>query len=419
MIRPFSTLAVAAALFAMSAPAQGRLIGLTAGNTGVSPELRRQTVCSLPERVCPTGISSPAGFAGGAAYNAINRSVWHTQGTRMAEIRIGDCQLLCSAPAVLTLGPGSLASGLTISERFATLFQLESVPGAARIHALNIRSCPPEPVGVVPCTVNLPTNFHLAGALALDEKRGTFFVAASVFGAALPNNQVLVLRRDAPCAELCRFRVDTCGGTNLGAIRAMAHDTCNQRLYVSDGKDTVVFDTTNLLVGGNCNPTLLSCCVVPPGNQEWYGFDIEPNHAASVGQSCTDHNCPSCPSMRLVEGADATVGNQSYNVRVVDAPAGTFATVGIGAGACSPPGLPLFCGRWHALSLPLIFTGVFPLSGTPGQCDGTGATRIPIPFDFGLCGGTVCLQAVIACPTGDPFRLGFGLTNALDVVIGS
>lgn len=408
-------IAAALALLATVGAAQGRLIGLTAGG-GASPELRRQTVCSLPTRVCPTGISSPTGFEGGAAYNAINRSVWHTDGTRMAEIRIDDCQLLCSTPAILTLGAGSAASGLTISERTTTLFQLESVPGTARIHRHNIRSCPPN-VTALPCQVALPTNFHIAAGLAIDERRGVLFVAASVFAAANPLNTVLVVKSDNPCAVVCAFRVDTCGATNLGAIRALAHDTCEERLYVSDGQDTVVLDTSNL--DNNCDVTLVSCCNVPPGNQSWFGFDIEPVHAVTVGQSCTDQNCASCPNMTLSEVGNATIGNQSYAVRITDGPGRSFATIGIGAGACSPPGLPLFCGRWHALSFPVIFTPVFPLNGTPGMCDGNGAARIPIPFDFGLCRGTVCLQGVIACPTGSPFLLGFGLTNALDVVVGS
>lgn len=408
-------IAAALTLLATVGTAQGRLIGLTAGG-GASPELRRQTVCSLATRVCPTGISSPTGFAGDAAYNAMNRSVWHTDGTRMAEIRIDDCQLLCSAPATLTLGPGSAASGLAISEHSTTLFQLESVPGTARIHRHNIRSCPPNSI-VVPCTIALPSNAHLAGALSIDERRQVLFVATSVFAAAVPLNTVLVVKRDNPCDVVCRFRVDSCGATNLGPIRAMAHDTCNERLYVSDGQDTVVLDTSNL--DNNCDVTLVSCCNVPPGNQSWFGFDIEPVHAATVGRSCTDENCTSCPNMELFEAGDATIGNQSYSVRIIDGPGRSFATVGIGAGACSPPGLPLFCGRWHALSLPIIFTPVFALNGTPGLCDGSGIARIPIPFDFGLCGGAVCLQAVVACPTSSQLRLGFGLTNALDVVVGN
>ena len=74
MSSPSIKFAAALALLVTVGTAQGRLIGLTAGGGG-SPELRRQSICSLPNRACPTGIPSPSGFAGGAAYNAMNRSV--------------------------------------------------------------------------------------------------------------------------------------------------------------------------------------------------------------------------------------------------------------------------------------------------------------------------------------------------------
>ncbi|MEM7201922.1 MAG: hypothetical protein AAF628_16770 [Planctomycetota bacterium] len=387
-----------------------RLIGLTTGGPVVTPQVSRQQLCQTPSLVCPTGIASPSGHAGGAAYNALNASIWVTQGTRMEERRIADCQLICSTPANLTLGAGSVATGLAICESRFQMLQLESVLGNAAVSVRHIRSCPPQVISV--CSFNLPSPRHLAGAVAVDDRNGRVFYATSVFGGLVsPQNTVLVARLDDPCNILCRFTVDSCDATTrLGAIVGAAYDACSGALYFTDGTNTTCMREPSPATTP-CSFRSVRCC--PTGGLlTWHGLDIEPAHPRTVGSSCIGRNCPNCPNQALVANGDPSVGNPGFSISGENLPAGMIFVLGVSPGRCQVPGLPFSCGR-YVLGPRAIFLPASMVGGM--RCDGQVLTSLPIPKDYSLCGLSLCAQGFVVCRT--PIGNGISVLNALDVTV--
>lgn len=404
---------LAGLLLASLLPAQRTLIGFATDSATTNPNvIARQVLCTPGERVCPTGMATPASpWAGGAAYNALRRSVWHTQGTRMSEVRIDDCQLLCSAAANLTLGNGSLCTGLEICESRHAMYALESTAGVAALTVWDIRACPPQVRNT--CSFTLPTRSHIAGAVAVDEREGRIFYAASLWTTAVPQNFVLVARLGDPCNILCRFPVDTCGNRGMVAITGMTYDACDGLLYVTDGSQTAVLRTRPT---SPCDFVAVACCERSPAiaTYGWHGIDIEPPHAEPVGASCTGLNCPSCPSMRLSVRGDAVIGNPEFALEVHDAPSPSVFFAALSPGQCRVPGLPVFCGRWHTDLSGVVFLPGIALTGAAG-CNGDATLPLPIPYDYALCRAVLCAQGIVACRNAT--ALGFGLTNSVEIHI--
>lgn len=399
-------------LFAQPSRTPPQLIGFTSGGTS-SPLIQHQTICRPSQRVCPTGMASASGWAGGAAYNAINGSVWHTQGTRMAEVRIRDCRLLCSTPAILSLGTGSVASGLAICESRYQLYQLESIRGRAALHIRHLRSCPLN--ALTSCRFALPSTRHSAGAVAFDERGEVFYYATSIFPTGTivvpPQNIILVAKASSPCNIICRISLPNCGNTRLGAITAMAFDSCSGLLYVSDGRKTSIRRRSTSSV---CSFTDVGCCSPSPSAQTWHGFDIESSHAAKVGRSCLGQTCRNCPDVELVTIGDPAVGNPAFAFRIQKGQAGTIGYLGLNVGGCRVPGIALACGFWHLNANMFLFAPQV-LAGT--GCDGTATWALPVPKDFALCHVPICAQGVFVCTS--PAGASVGLTNALGFHIGN
>ncbi|MBK8974833.1 MAG: hypothetical protein IPM29_02815 [Planctomycetes bacterium] len=224
---------------------RGNLIGYTAATASPSttpPLIQRQRVCGPVERVCPAGNLAPAtDWAGGLAYDGTIAGYWFTQGTRITQHRLQGCQLECAFPAELTLGAQSVATGLAFVESSHTLYQLESVPGAAALHTFSTLPCPPFRTGT--CNLALPSLRHIAGAVAIDQRNGYVLYGASVFVTPTPTNSniILVAQLTDPCNVVCRIPVGDCSAaTPFGAIRGMAYDDCDGVLYVTDGDRTIV-----------------------------------------------------------------------------------------------------------------------------------------------------------------------------------
>lgn len=413
-------LTVASALSAQGTIDRGRLIGLAAdfGGPAITPAtVQRQLLCRDAARVC-AGIGQPVTeWAGGLAYNGANASVWQTQGTRMAEHAIGTCDLLCSSPAELQLGAGSLATGLAISEAAATLYQLESLPGMGALHQWSIAQCPP--TVFASCRFALPTNRHIAGSVTVDRKNGWILYAASIFGPAPagPQNTILVAQLTDPCNIVCTFPVLACNPTApLGAITGLAFDDCDELLYVTDGTKTLSMRRTALQP---CSYQPVACCLIgPAGNQSWAGIDIEAVHPVALGQSCLGGNCPNCGNLALVAHGDPNVGNPDFGISIVNGPVGGRAFLAFNVGRCTPQNLPIFCGPFYPDigALPPVIIGLGVLNGG-APCDGSIRSRIAVPLDFSLCGGALCFQGIVLCPVA--VQPSVALTNALQILVDS
>jgi hypothetical protein len=396
---------------------RGRLIGLAADTTAPSvtpPTVQRQVLCRDAARVC-AGIGQPAtAWAGGLAYNAARASIWQTQGTRMAEHAIDDCRRLCSVPAQLLLGPGSVATGLALVEGTGTLYQIESIPGTAALHQWSLANCPPQVT--TSCRIALPSDRHLAGAVAVDRRSGFIYYATSVFGPTTinPLNQILVARLADPCSVLCSFPVAACSPTQrLGPITGLALDECDLRLYATDGNNTVSLRSASATP---CDYVVENCCPRgPAGSQSWFGLDIEGVHPIPVGDSCLGGRCPDCNRMRLIAHGDPAVGNPFFGISVVDGPAGGRAFLAFNVGRCTNQTVPFLCGPFYPdlNTLPPVIISLGVLGGA--GCNGSLRSAIPVPVDYSLCEGALCFQGIVICPVAS--QPSIALTNALQIII--
>lgn len=400
-----ATLAIAlcAPAFAQSGP----LIGFGADLNGSNSAILDQALCNPAMVVCTNVLPGPAQpHAGGAAFDPHRESLWHTEGTRLFEVTPDGCVRGCATPAALVLGPNSLVGGLTFDTRPNQLIHVESVPGVAAIVTYQLTPSQRCPTRLGACRVMLPTQRHLAGAIALDAKRDHLYVATSLFAAgAAPQNGILLIDRNDPqCAPRCLLTAQNCGRGTLQAIRAMAYDECDDRLYVSDGRQTSVFRVQH--AGTRC-PRLLAetCCPTnAPNGQFWAGFDRRPIEPRRLGGGCLPRrSCPTCPTPpTLSTSGAAVIGNTSFRFHIGDAPAGTTGFVIFTPGSCVPQNFS--CGTLYP-ALPTMVLGPMPLAG--GACSAGADFPLPIPENFALCNLLLCAQGLLICPNG-----GLGLTNA-------
>lgn len=394
--------------------AQTNLIGLGYDTVGVlPPALLQQKTCNPGARICPT-VFVPAlavPWAGGAAYDPRARTLWATDGALMTEQMVPGCAFVCRSPAMLTLGPAAVASGLEICPSLAQMFQIETVPGAVALHIWNIATCPITPMFT--CPMPLPTIAHVAGGVAIDDANGWIFYATSVFGGGGPANMILVAALNNPCQIVCRIPVQNCGGAVLGPIRALAFDECGQALIMSDGLQTLTMRRTGV---APCAFAAVQCCPMSPGvaTYGWVGFDIEPLHPINIGVSCLGPNCAPCPNMRLDAAGDPAIGNGAFALNLSGAPVGSVFALAVSGGPCVAPGLPIFCGQWHLQLATTVFLPMVPVAGL-GPCQGAASAPLPIPKNYSLCGVNLCFQGVVICLSA--IGPGFGLTNAVDAIL--
>jgi hypothetical protein len=404
-----------AAALAASVSAQGQLIGLGYDPAVVNvPVILQQTLCQPGARLCPAvGMVNPLAvpWAGGAAYNGRNESMWTTDGILIVETRLRNCQPICRVPAARALGPASFAGGLEILPGPGVMYQVESLPGVAQLHRWDISVCPP--VLTASCQLPLPSPQHVCGGIAIDEVNGEIFYATSVFGALGPANVVLGAPLNNPCNIVCRIPVQGCGTLVMGALRGFCFDECRQVMHLTDGNQTLSLRRAG---AGPCQFAQIACCAASPntGPYGWVGVDVEPQHAQPVGAACFGVNCVPCPNMALGTIGDPVLGNPTFQLEVTGAPVASVMAIGLSPGGCNVPGLPLLCGNWHPTLGSTFFLPSVPVGGAL-PCQGTATLPLPIPTNFGLCGAPLCFQGVIVClASGSP---GLALTNAVNVVL--
>ena len=383
--------------FATAVPAQTRpgLIGLT--NT--PPSILRQAFDCQSERCDPAFPATTARAAGGTAYDAILGAVWVTNGTTLAAFEAGGCRTVCT-PRPVPLPNNVLATGLAVNERARVLVITDS---ANVIHQFPL-ACPLGPRNAA-CDVTplLPAG-HVLGGVATDDVNDHVLYAASNFGAANPNNLILVARRANACQPHCRIPVPSCGTAPLGPITGLAFDPCAFVIWATDGLQTVGmrYDPSTT----TCQTHAVQCCRLPATlAQRYVGLCIEPSSATPEGRNCQNGICPSCPLMAHTAIGDAALGNPAFALELSSAPANAQTWIVVGAGACAPNGplLPPICGP---ILVPLrpapIVVGPIPTGGTVG-CTGSALVRVPIPLDRSICGAVLSSQFLGLCTTGPAF----------------
>lgn len=411
MRRPVPLLLGALALVSPTA-AQFLVYG---GVNGGVPGIERQLAGCNELPLCgPLLGLPPTPWAGGTAYNPLQRVVFDSDGSSLVGAAAltfgGPCQVTCAPITPPGITPGSLVTGLAFEEdgtSSGALWSLDSAGGLQKL-GWQTRSCPgPGPR----CSIAgfMPTPNHRPGGLAISEAHGLIFFSASDFTGAVPANWIFAAPLANPCQPTCRMQVGNCHLT-LGPITGLAFDDCHGLLVMTDGTNTM--NTTFVPAGGGFPCTYLapSCC--PPTLGRRYGLCIEAKHPSSAGASCLAAPCPSCPSMVLNAVGDAVIGNSNFAFRLDSAPPNVPTACLVGLGPCTA-GIPFACGQIHLpLAPPPISLATLVTSG--GPCAGSVSFPLPVPLNVGLCGAPLSAQTLIVCPGGP---LGIGLTNAVCLVV--
>ena len=214
------------------------------------------------------------------------------------------------------------------------------------------------------------------------------------------------------------------GWNDQTLIKGLAYDSCQDRLYLTDGLKIVYgklpIDAAGTRVGvivknsKGANVRIFQiegCCALSLRSQEYTGLSIYPNKK-SVGTSCVTAPCNSCSKMRAGTIGDAILGNPDFALSVTNAPGNwTTLALGIGVGSCSTKGIPLgFCGT---IKLPLAATALFLFQNPGPVAAGCAGGRVvktgTIPSQPSLCGLKLSTQWVVECRSSS--GVGAGVTN--------
>lgn len=407
MSHRLASIALLAFALPLAAQSQPRLIGFTQ----LMNNLKTNTsTCATQQCAVPGVPVPPSPIAGGTAYDANRGAVWMTNGFVLGMFDPLNCAPLCPPFALGPILGNALATGLALNENKGIMFLSDNMD---RIHVLK-PACPMLPGNVCSLVGVLPAGYKVGG-IASDDVNSLLFYAASDWSAAVPNTIVYVAPQNAPCAPICKFQVPNgCIGLTLGHITGVAYQCCRDIVWLTDGRLSMGLAFSK----ANCSVQLLTCCAMP-GNDRYVGLCIEPSHPATVGSSCTAPNCAPCATMAHDHVGDPTLGNPSFGLRLVNAPANASSLLVLNLGACNPPGIPIgiFCGP---LLVPLAptspITVLMPTGGTTG-CTGGGTLNLAIPLNPFFCGITLSSQFLIVCPSAA--GIGTGVSNCLSWTISS
>lgn len=389
--------ALAASLLAQTPP---HLVGITRN----LPALRHQShnpcallgQCALP---FPNAAALPP-FAGGTAWDPTRSGAWVSNGLMLGKFD-DTCAPMCAPQPIPTLGGNAFVTGMEVVEGLNQLWLIDST-GILHFYT---NACPPLPLGT--CNTGLAQTAigNVTTGLAVDEGNGLVFISYPLF--PLGQNRIVVSPIGAPCNQVANFLLPACF-TAFGPVLGLACDWGNQRLYATDGGNTVAMSYA--WVAPNVIPGPITCCAAPAAADPMIGLAIRPGRATSVGTSCANGSCAPCPQVLSLRN-DPSLGNAQFTIGLDQAPAGALALLAIGVGPClvpAPVAVPL-CGPLH--TIPLLGTIGPVLTGGSGICDGLANFNLPLPVAPGLAGQVFSSQAITICLGGGV--LGFGMSNCL------
>ena len=411
-----STVAMFSATSSVSAQ---RLIGYAGNNA--SSLILRQNICNTPFTVCTNAMAVlPDPFSGGLAFDPQRESVWHTQGTRLQELLVGNasgaqCRIPCTTGALRVLGGNSVVGGLTLDRERRILYQVESVPGAAAISRYRLNGATPCPTGVFQCRFQIPDTAR-TGAIALLRDPRLLVVSVTDSSPIAVNNILFVFRQDDPsCTPICRVEVPPCpNGGLLRAIRAMTYDVGNSTLLLSDGRQTLVARLIQLSTGCFALRPVSCCPTNAPNGELYHGLDLDGPAPRRLGTPCFSRPCTPCPNMTHTATGIPLLGNPTYSLDIDRGPDNSLAFMVFAFGGGVPQ--PFGCGTLFPNIGGSIFLGPQFLVPAPLSNGCTGSTSFPLPIPLAppLTGTIFTTQGLLVCPAG-----GISLTNGLVHVISS
>ncbi len=357
-----------------------------------------------------TPVRATTPWAGGTAYDPRYGTVWVSDGGTLAEYSIdaaGGCRPRCPPFRAVISEPTAVVSGLACSDLRPRLFQLATRPGLMELTIYdNSGRCPDRPVQ---CRRILPQGAVAAG-LAFDEVNDLLLVTVSYPTSATTWGTWLWVSRAAdPCSPLCE---NLPFGCSREIVTGLAYDSCEQRLFATDGRLTQIVEARDLV---RCDIRLLGCCAkqLAPA---WRGLDVLPCwKKTSVGRACLGRPCPSCTSMHFGTVGDPSLGT-TFTLSLQAAPVASPAYLILAPGPCTP-GVslpPPFCGPIYPSLGGAIVVPVGTIGGI-APCGGQTSVGLSIPVNPGLCGQPLCAQWLVLCLATN--QVGTGLSDALEFTI--
>lgn len=360
--------------------------------------------------VTATPVRATTPWAGGTAYDPRYQTVWVSDGATLAEYSLAgsnDCRPRCAPFRAVISEPTAVVSGLACSDRRPRLLQLATRPGLMELTTYdNSGLCPDRPVQ---CRRTLPQGAVAAG-LAFDEVHDLLLVTVSYPTSATTwGTWLWVARASDPCNPICE---NVPFGCSREIVTGLAYDTCQRRLFATDGRVTQVVDALDLV---RCDLRLVSCCAKQHA-ATWRGLDVMPCwKKTSVGRACIGRPCASCTSMHATTSGDPSLGT-TFTLGLAQAPVGSIAYLVLAAGPCTqgvslpPP----FCGPIYPSLLGAVVVPIGSVGGIP-PCNGQTGIGLSIPVDPALCGQPLCAQWLVVCPSAT--LLGVGLSDALEFTL--
>ena len=308
----------------------------------------------------------------------------------------------------MSLGAGSQISGLTVDDGSYTLYHLETLPGRFAVRSYDIRN-PATSCFVAgnACSGTTFTSRGIAGGLSLDEARQLFYLAVTEPTATTNEHWIITTRVSNPCAPVCRYQIQGSCLDKNSYVTGLAYDACSSTLYATDGSNNLEIKVGDPL---QCGFTVGLC---GKSSGPYGGLAVQSGWTTrSLGQSCLQPPCASCPGMQLTtSGGDPSLGNTSFALTLRGAPGGSgqFAALWLGLGCSS--GFPYFCSKFYADTR--LGPIVVPIVGT--GCNGLATWPAPIAAERSYCGLGVCAQSITVCPAAA--GAGVGLSNAIEFTL--
>lgn len=371
---------------------------------------KAQVFCKYP-KFQPLAAQALKPYAGGTAYDARYRSVWISDGLRLAEQVIRGCKSRCPGTKATLANPNAYVSGLAIAQKKPRLFQLATTEYYWEVVTYDLKKCPK---AISKCQYKFPTTGSLvrpvAGGLAYDEIHDLLYISISYRVATGGyEHMAFVSKASSPCKPICKMKIMP---SSNKLVTGLAWDNCVHALYATDGQITQphYFSKKN-----HCTPKIGPACKKQT-TPTWRGLALIPGQVpVHKGKSCTKKPCQSCPSMYAsTYGGDPVFGNNNFGFSLNNAPSAGIGVFILSYGPLHPTGFPFACGRLYALNGPIIHVGFQNLGGT-GICNGSGAINFPLPTGNGaynaLCGKPLSAQWVVWCQSGSLSGFG-GVSNA-------
>lgn len=398
------TLALILSSTATIAQTQPRLIGITRQ----LPSLRQHdhANCQLVGQCALPGMPNAAvlpGYAGGTGWDPVRSGAWVSNGLVLAKYN-DQCQLQCPPMPIPSLGANAVITGIEV---VVGLNQVWLIDSTGILHRYT-NTCPPMPLGTCNTGLGQTALGNVTTGLAVDEGAGFVFISYPQF--PIGANQIAVMPMPAICQVTQTFPTPPCFAVGMGPILGLACDWGNQRLYATDGANSVAINympgaAAVAILGANCCPAV---AVV----DRMIGLAIRPGGATSAGQPCANGPCMPCPMAHTLRN-DPLLGNAQFQLGLDSAQPNVFAFCLIGSGPCMNIGIvtPPLCGP--ILTVPYLGNlGPNITAGTPAPCSGTTSFTLPLPVVPALAGQIFSSQCLTVCfsTTG---AFGTSLSNCL------